>query len=447
MISNEQQKQKETAIRRLTRTLEASVSPYHCIQEAERQLSEAGFTPLALTKNWELAPNGRYYINAFDSTLLAFTLGSDMIPGRIAPEKKETVRLRLAAAHTDWPCLKLKPSPETATGRYGKLNVEVYGGPILSTWMDRPLSVAGKVCVMTDDPFAPEVLFINHEAPIFTIPSLAIHMNREVNKGVEYNPQVDMLPLAGILTDSLNKDSYFLDFLAKETGHPAEEILDYEIYLYNADKPAVLGLQNEFLSAPRLDNVTSVQACLTGLIEGGCQKGIQGIALYDNEEIGSCTKQGAESLLLERALEKIFLSLGLGREALLNSLMGGLMFSLDVAHAMHPNHPEKCDIKNQIIMGDGAALKLAASQAYATDASYSSIIEGLCRKNRIPYKKFSNRSDIRGGSTLGHISSAILNMPTIDAGVPMLAMHSAREIIHIDDQIALEALTAAFFCG
>lgn len=434
----------EFVLNRLSRTLEASVSPYHCIMEAERQLAEAGFTSLSLSQPWDLTPGGRYMVNAFDSTLLAFSLGQDAVPGSVPPEGLE---VRLAAAHTDWPCLKVKPSPEVSTGRYAKLNVEVYGSPILSTWMDRPLSAAGKVCVLSDDPFRPEVLFIDHKEPVFIIPSLAIHMNREVNSGVAYNPQIDMLPLAGILTDGLDKDRFFLDFLARETGQPAESILDYEICLYNADKPQQIGLQGEFLSSPRLDNITSVQACLTGLIEGGCETGIHGIALYDNEEVGSSTKQGADSFLLERTLEKIFLSLGSGREELLNSLMKGFMFSLDVAHALHPNHSEKCDIKNQIVMGDGLALKLASSQSYATDASYISVMEGLCRKNQIPYRKFSNRSDIRGGSTLGSISSAKLNMPTVDAGVPMLGMHSAREIIHMADQAALEKLTTAFFRG
>lgn len=428
-------------IERLCHTLEASVSPYHCIQEAARQLREASFAPLSLTEGWELAPGGRYFINAFDSTLLAFTLPQKLpASGDTAP-----LRLRLAAAHTDWPCLKLKPSPEVSTGRYGKLNVEVYGGPILNTWLDRPLSMAGKVCRMTEDPFHPEVRFLNHLQPLFTIPNLAIHMNREVNKGVEYNPQKDMLPLASILTEELDRDHFFLNFLARETGWFPEEILDYEIYLYNTDAPQRLGLQGEFLSAPRLDNVTSVQACLSGLMEGSCQEGICGIILYDNEEVGSFTKQGADSMLLERVLEKLFLSLGLDRQTLLNSLMGGLMLSLDVAHAMHPNHPEKCDIKNQIVMGDGLAIKLAASQAYATDASFASVIEGLCRKNHIPFRKFSNRSDIRGGSTLGSISAAQLNMPTVDAGVPILAMHSSRELLHVNDQAALEELARAFF--
>lgn len=423
---------------RLCRTLEASVSPYHCVMEAEDQLSRAGFIPLPFDKPWTLKGGERYWINIFDSTLFAFSLGKN---------KNFTKKhgLRLASAHTDWPCFKLKPSPELTANRYGKLNVEVYGSPILSTWMDRPLSAAGKVGIITENPFEPEIRFLSVKRPLFTIPSLAIHMNREVNKGLALNPQIDMLPLAGITGEEINSSSFFINFLAEEIGCRSKDILDYEFYLYNADMPQVLGLQEEFLSSPRLDNITSVQACLTGLIESSCQEGIYGIILYDNEEIGSFTKQGARSMLMERILEKLYLSLGLNREDLTGSLLSGIMLSLDVAHAMHPNHPEKCDIKNQITMGDGIALKLSSSQSYATDTAYVSIIEALCRKNQIPYRKFSNRSDIRGGSTLGSISSAMLNIPTVDAGVPMLAMHSAREIIHIRDQEALENLTAAFF--
>lgn len=423
---------------RLIKTLKASVSPYHGIAEAQRQLFSAGFQPLALTVPWTLVPGGRYMVNAFDSTLLAFTLGTQEIADPLG-------KIKLASAHTDWPCLKVKPSPELVSRGYQKLNTEVYGGPILSTWMDRPLGLAGKVCVETQNPFAPEVLFIDSRRPVFTIPSLAIHMNREVNNGTSFNPQKDMLPLAGIAEYVNQQTDFFMDFLSQETGAVKEKILDVELCLYNADEPQVVGLKEEFLSSPRLDNLTSVQACLTGLINGSCREGMNMIALFDNEEIGSATKQGARSGLLERVLEKIYLSLGFGREELLNGLMNGLMLSLDVAHALHPNYPEKCDIKNQIVMGDGVALKLASSQAYATDAAYVSIVESLCRMNEIPYRKFSNRSDIRGGSTLGSISSAMLNMPTVDLGVPMLAMHSAREIIHMQDQLALEKLVTVFF--
>lgn len=435
-----------TEIDSLNSLIQASISPYHCIQEASRRLSEAGFTELQLHKPWVLKAGGAYFVPAYDSTLLAFTVDDDS-------DKISAPLLRIAAAHTDWPCLKVKPSPEVSVHGYAKLNVEVYGGPILSSWLDRPLSAAGKVCISSQDPFHPETRFLSCDRPLFTVPNLAIHMNRDVNKGVELNPQVDMLPLASVLSDSLEKDSYFVNFLAKELDVDPKDILDYEIYLYNWEKGCLLGLENELFSSPRLDNLTSVEACLTGLIDAKKQNNgetsprslIRVIALYDNEEIGSSTKQGAASNLTERILEKIYLSLGYSRAEFLDGLMGGFLLSLDVAHAIHPNHPEKCDIKNQITIGDGVAIKLAASQAYATDASCASVIEGLCRNHQIPYRKFSNRSDIRGGSTLGSISSAFLNMAAVDAGVPILAMHSSRELMHVQDQKALNDLTRAFF--
>ena len=205
------------------------------------------------------------------------------------------------------------------------------------------------------------------------------------------------------------------------------------------------GLDGEFYSAPRLDNLTSVQACLSGIMNSTAGNEIHVIALYDNEEIGSSTKQGAASLLMDRVLEKLFLSLGCSRETYLNALFDGFMLSLDVAHAIHPNHGEKCDIKNQIHMGDGVAIKLSASQSYATDATSTGMIESICRNAKIPYRKFSNRSDMKGGSTLGSISSSYLTMRTVDAGIPMLAMHSAREVMGTADQKALVDLVTAYF--
>lgn len=426
----------QKALHTLEQTILSSVSPYHCVLTASGQLEDAGFHRLSMTGNWELTSGEGYYLPLFDSSLIAFTVGPDL---------GECPSLRMEAAHTDWPCLKLKPSPEVTEGRYGKLNVEVYGGPVLNTWLDRPLSMAGKVCVAGASPFSPDVRFIDMKRPLLVIPNLAIHMNREVNDGVKLNPQVDMLPLLAVLTETLDKDHYFLNLLAEEAGCQPEDILDYEIYVYNLDGCTRLGLQNECFSGPRLDNMTSVQACLTGLLSGFRPNGINVIALYDNEEIGSRTKQGALSAVTERILEKLFSSLGYGRDAYLDAVMDGFLLSMDVTHAIHPNHKEKCDIKNQIFLGDGLALKMAASQSYSTDASCISVIEGLCRSRQIPYKKFSNRSDMKGGSTLGTLSSTLLSIRTVDVGVPILAMHSARELMGCDDQAALVALASEFF--
>lgn len=423
-------------IQQLDHMVTACVSPYHCILECASQLKAEGFEELPLDQSWKLSPGKSYYVNAFHSTLMAFQIGAALT---------DIPDLRMIAAHTDWPCLKLKPAPEVTTSRYGKLNIEVYGGPILSTWMDRPLSMAGKVCLKSNSPFSPNTYFVDFERPLITVPNLAIHMNRSVNDGVALNAQVDMLPLLTVLTDTLEKDNYFLNLLAAEIHAEPDAILDYEIYLYNTDSGTTLGLNEEFYSAPRLDNITSVHAALNAIKQSDRMDGINLIALYDNEEIGSHTKQGAASSLTERIIEKIYLSLGYSRDAFLNALLHGFLLSMDVAHAMHPNHTEKCDIKNQIILNDGVAIKMAANQSYATDAAVVSVIEQICRQSEIPYKKFSNRSDIRGGNTLGSIASGVLSMKTADVGVPLLAMHSARELMGVQDQSALIDLASEFF--
>lgn len=422
--------------KQLISLLDAGVSPFHCVLEAERVLSAAGFSRLALTDRWELQPGRAYFLPLFDSTLAAFTVGEALT---------DRPSLRLEAAHTDWPCLRLKPSPELASERYAKLNVEVYGSPILSTWLDRPLSMAGRLSTAGAHPMQPETRFVDFREPLLTIPNLAIHMNREANDGMKLNPQVDMLPLMAAVTGALDRDHFFLNRLAEEAGCVPEDILDYEISVYNADPGAVCGLNGEFLSAPRLDNLTSVLACLRGITSGTRENGINMILLYDNEEIGSRTKQGAFSAVTERILEKLFLALGYDRETYLNAVMDGFLLSMDVAHAIHPNHPEKCDIKNKICMGDGVVLKMCSRQSYATDSSCIGVIEGICRSREIPYRKFSNRSDMRGGSTLGAISSAELSVKTVDIGVPILAMHSARELMACADQTALNRLASEFF--
>lgn len=435
----------EKDINQLTRLLLGSVSPFHCILTASEFLEQAGFTRLELTGTWNLEPERGYYLPVFDSSLIAFTIGLKCLKDAAVSDHTAVPTLRMEAAHTDWPCLKLKPSPEISTGRYGKLNVEVYGSPILSTWMDRPLSLAGKVCTAGEDPFTPKVHFIDLKRPMAIIPNLAIHMNREANNGVALNPQKDMLPILTILTDQADKDHCLLNLLAREIGCAPQDVLDYDICLYNLDSCTTFGLEGEFFTAPRIDNLTSVHGCLGGITSGFRENGINAIALYDNEEVGSRTKQGAFSSVTDRILEKIYLSLGYSREEYLNRVMDGFLLSMDVAHAMHPNHVEKCDIKNQIVPGDGVAIKMAAAQSYATDASCISVIEDICRRSHIPCKKFSNRSDIKGGATLGALSSALLAMRTVDVGIPILAMHSARETMGTKDQSALLALASEFF--
>ena len=418
---------------RLINAVSESTCAFTATESAINRLKESGFTELILEDNWNVEKGGKYYINIHDSSVFAFNIGRDFDKGM----------LRVAAAHTDHPCLYIKPSPEMTAKDYGKLNVEVYGGPILNTWLDRPLSVAGRVALKSDNPFEPVTRNVDIKKSILTIPNLAIHMNREVNKGVELNRQNDMAPLATIFEEEINKDNSFMEYLAKHLEVEVSDILDFELYVYNTDKGEVVGLNNEMISAPRLDNITSVVACVEGIINSSRNDGINVIALYDNEEIGSRTKQGADSNLFSYVMEKMYMALGYGRDEYLAATMKGFLLSIDVAHALHPNKMEKSDPTNQNMMNGGIVIKRASSQAYATDSKTIAMIEMICKNNEIPYQKYACRSDGTTGSTLGTIANKYMPMRAIDVGVPILAMHSARELMGVMDQMYMEQLVQA----
>ena len=420
---------------RLINTVNLSTCAFTTTMVAIDRLRESGFTELVLEEAWNIEKGGKYYINVHDSSVFAFSIGKAFDNGM----------LRVAAAHTDHPCLYIKPSPEMTTKGYGKLNVEVYGGPILNTWLDRPLSVAGRVALKSNNPFEPIVRIIDVKKAILTIPNLAIHMNRDVNKGVELNRQNDMAPLAAIFEEEINKDNFFMKYLAGVLDVDMEDILDFELYVYNMDKGEVVGMNDEMISAPRLDNITSVVACVEGIINSSRDDGINVIALYDNEEIGSRTKQGADSNLFGYVIEKLYMALGYGREEYLAATMKGFLLSMDVAHGLHPNKMEKSDPTNQNMMNGGIVIKRASSQTYATDSKTIAMIEMICRNNEIPYQKYACRSDGTTGSTLGTIANKYLPMRAIDVGVPILAMHSARELMGVKDQMYMENLVKAFF--
>lgn len=419
--------------------LQRAVSPFHAVQAGAELLHEAGFVELDPREAWHLQPGKKYLVRVFDSTLVAFRIGED-----------PRAHLHIATAHTDFPCLRVKPSAVIAAKGYGTLNVEVYGGMIRSSWLDRPLSLAGKVVLAGVDPYTPEVHLVDIGRPLLTIPHLAIHMNRKVNEGETLNPQKDMLPLFTMLgmsgsDDSKSAHDAFLDFLADECHLERGRILSYELTAYPTDAPCRFGAKNEFLSASRLDNMTSVYACLEGLLHGESQNGIQCIALFDNEEVGSCTKQGADSFALPNILMRLYSSLGYGQDAYFADLARGFLLSLDVAHALHPNAPEKADPTNAPRLGGGVTIKAACSQAYAGDAEAIAVTKALCEAHAIPYQMFLNRSDIRGGSTLGSMLTANMPMRAMDVGAAILAMHSARETMGADDQQALERLVTVFF--
>lgn len=425
------------AMEGLLEYIKKGVSPYHTVHAAKEELEAAGCEELELSEPWKLQRGQGYFVRAHGSTLFAFRVNPGFVPAD---------GFRIAAAHTDWPCMRIKTAPEMQSGRYRKLNVETYGGPILSTWMDRPLSAAGRAALRGSDPFHPELCLVDLGRPVFTIPNLAIHMNRDVNKGVELNRQTDMLPLAGEMEKALEKDGGFMEALGQCLGRRPEDILFFELSVYNCDPADIIGINGEFLSAPRLDNLTSVKACMDGFLAGGGrERGADLAVFFDHEEIGSRTKQGAGSLLLDLVMEKICAALGYGREEYVDCLLSSFFLSVDVAHAAHPNRPEKSDPTNPVYLNGGVVLKTECNQRYATDAQAVGILRALCGENGIPCQFFANRSDMGGGSTLGSIASSFTVMNTADIGLPLLAMHSARETMGVRDMEALTALLACYW--
>ena len=420
-------------IKELLQFIQSSPSPFHTVETAGKMLEDAGFTELDMASVWSLDPGGRYFVRVYGSTLLAFAVGEKEGP------------LRLAAAHTDFPCFRLKPQAGIRKEGYGLLNVEKYGGMMLRTWLDRPLGLAGKVVLRSEDVFAPAVRLVNFPKPLLTIPSLAIHMDREVNDEGKLNPQTDMLPIAAMSGEELT-ESFFLDWLANELSISPEDILSYELSAYPFEKGCLCGLQEEFLSSPRLDNLTSTLACLKGLMsaEPKAFSGLRLTALFDNEEVGSGTKQGADSSFLADTLHRICLALGRD-SGYRRTLAASFLISADNAHAVHPNHPEYADRNDRPEMNKGIVIKYNASQKYTTDAVSAAVFAELCRRCGVPTQRYTNRADLAGGSTLGHISTAHVSVDSLDIGLAQLAMHSAYETAGALDTEYLIRAAAAFY--
>lgn len=414
--------------------LENGTSAVMVVREAEARLQASGFEELSFSEIWGLADSGKYYVKHHDTTLFAFTVKKQ---GGF----KDTVRI--AAAHTDFPCLRIKPNPDIKAGGYAQINVEVYGGAILNTWLDRPLSISGRVALASGDAVHPKICFFDARRVLGVIPNLAIHMNREVNKGIELNKQKDLLPILGL--EKEGEEKRFLRFLAGELHAKPEDILDYELWVYCRQEPQYAGLSEELILSPRLDNLTSVQALLAGITESQCEEGINVIALFDHEEVGSRSKQGAGSVLLGSLLRRILGALGRSAAQMEASLYDAFLLSVDVAHGLHPNWADKMDITNRPVLGKGLCIKESSSQSYATDCEAVAVVEQICKKAGIPYQKFVNRSDMVGGGTLGAVLSGFFPVRTVDIGVPLLGMHSAAETMGAGDMKALADLVCAYF--
>jgi aspartyl aminopeptidase len=411
--------------------------------EIKAILDIQGYNQIKEEDKWNLKKGEKYYVIKNDSAVIAFEIGTGEL---------EHDGFRLIGAHTDSPGFRIKPNPEILVeGHYLKLNTEVYGGPILSTWFDRPLSIAGRVTLKGDNALKPKVKLVDVNKPILIIPNLAIHMNRDINNGYSYNKQKDTLPLVTItdtdysenmVVDKFEKDGYLLKLIAETLKVDYKDILDFDLFLYEYAEGMVIGLDEEFISCGRLDDLWMVFAGLKGLINSNKIKATKVLVALDNEEIGSSTAQGANSSILENILERIALGLKKEREDFKRALSNSIMISADLAHAIHPNYTEKSDPTSKPMLGKGPVLKIAASGSYSTDSYTSAIFKGICEKAEVPCQVFVNRSDLRGGSTIGPIAASKLNIPVIDMGAPVISMHSIRELASVrDNEYTIKAFT------
>lgn len=413
----------------LSAFLKESVSAFHAVKAVCDRLERAGYARLGEAEAWKIAPGGKYFVTRNQSSVIAFRVPeSGLAPATIA------------ACHSDSPVFRVKPIAELESqGRYVQLNTERYGGMIMSTWLDRPLSVAGRALVRTENGL--ESRLVNIDRDLLLIPNLAIHMNREVNEKCSFNAQVDMLPLYGPISA---KDSFDAR-VAEAAGAKPEDVLGSDLFLYNRMQPSVWGPEDDYISAPRLDDLECAYTALCALLDAKAGERVQMLCVFDNEEVGSGTRQGADSSFLEDVLARAARALGADDEALRACLASSFMASADNAHALHPNHPEKADARNRPVMNGGVVVKFSANQKYTTDGLSCAIFTEACRRAGAPFQYFTNRSDMIGGSTLGNISGAHVSISTVDVGLAQLAMHSSYETAGTRDaESMVRALTALF---
>jgi len=414
-----------------------SPTAFHHVEKIRSLLFENGYLELEENHKWSLKPNGKYYVRKNDSALIAFEIGSDDIVES---------GIRLIGAHTDSPTFKIKSKPEMVTeGAYLKLNTEMYGGGIAYTWFDRPLSVAGKVILKGSDPFSSFTRLINFNKPLLTIPSVAIHLKRDANEKFGVNLQKDTLPLVALVNEQFEKDGYLLKIIASELGVESQDILGFDLNLYEYEKGTLVGVNEEFISCGDLDDKWMTYAGLVALVESEPLKQTKMLICVDNEEIGSMTAQGARSNFILNTIERMMLGLGKNREEMYQTMAASIMISADLAHAVHPNSSELHDPTNRPVLGKGPVLKVAASGSYSTDSYGMAVFRGLCEAADIPYQMLYNRSDVRGGSTIGPMTSSLLTIPVIDMGAPLLGMHSIRELASVEDHDLTVKLFKAFW--
>ena len=423
-------------MKELLNMLDASPVNFLAVKYAENFLSSAGFEKVEMGALPKLETGKGYYITKNGSALFAFRVGTGAV----------TDGFKLICAHTDSPCFRVKPAPEMVSeGGMIRLNTEVYGGPILYTWFDRPLSLAGRVILRGESPLRPVTRLLHIKRPLLLIPHLAIHFNREVNEGNKINRQKDMMPVLGFINGQFEKENFLLRVVAEELGVKVEDILDFDLSLYEATPACLCGVNNEFVSGGRQDDLLMCFAGLKAMVESKSSKMTQVLALFDNEETGNMTKQGSASPVLRNLLDAIVLNRGGVAGDLYAAVENSFMVSADMAHALHPNYSEKHDPTNHPVMGGGPVIKYNANQKYVTDAESAAVFAEVCRTAGVPFQYFVNRSDIAGGSTLGNTLTTQLPMRGVDMGNPMWGMHSARETsAAVDTEYAIKAFTVFF---
>ena len=406
------------------------------VDTIRERLDAEGFMELNMHEPWKLNASGKYYLTPYPSMLVGFTIGSG---------ECLTKGVKMIAAHTDSPGFRIKPSPEVNSEGMLTLNVERYGGPILNTWFDRPLSIAGRIAVKSDEVLKPKVIHLDLQRPILIIPNLAIHMNNEVNKGVEIKVQKEMQPLLTQLIEDETRDNYLLDLVAEEAGVNREDILDMDLNVYCSEEGMLVGAKDEFISCPRIDDLSMVYAAMEALVGSKEKDGINMVAFMDNEEIGSRTRQGADSVMLSIILERLLTGMTRKEQEFTRQVMESFVISADGAHGLHPNYSEKNDITNKPVMNRGIAIKISGNRSYASEVETIAAFQQLCDRAGVKYQKFVNHSDQSGGTTMGPLLSKYLPIHVVDVGVPMLAMHSTRELMGKQDFLDSIEIFRTFF--
>lgn len=415
--------------------LRESPTPFHAVGSMVKRLIEAGFGELKEGDHWDLHSGQRYFVTRNGSSIIAFKLGrTDLLESGIS----------MVGAHTDSPCLKVKPNPERISKNYFQLGVEVYGGALLAPWFDRDLSIAGRVSYLGKDNSINHVL-IDFQDPIVTIPSLAIHLDREVNEGRRINAQTQMPPVVCQVTDGAKvvfRDILLQQLFKQNPDCAAQEVLDYELSLYDTQAPALVGLNQEFICSARLDNLLS---CYVGLMSilGAAEDQTSLLICSDHEEVGSLSSSGANGPFLKSVLERMVVD----AQTLTRVIDRSYLVSADNAHGVHPNFTDKHDDTHGPLLNNGPVIKVNANQRYATNSETSSLFRSLCKRVGVPVQSFAMRSDMQCGSTIGPITAGGLGIKTVDVGVPQFAMHSIRETAGVKDGYSLYRVLTAFFGG